>query len=249
MQYPLAITRGYCYCDIMDASGFASRLKRLREERGIGSYELSRMIGRAPSYVSMIETGARLRDAFPAADILAAIADALEVSTDLLLGREASSGNGQAPEPKRLPLAEILRRMRAEPVEPSNAIPIDEFTAAAVGPNRRSSRVPQGFDATLPAKQRRKKKETGQFTIVVEGRCMEPQIRDGDTIQFDTTITAEPGHVVVAYVNEAITMVKRLVEREGFRLLVANDEAFKPIPVDWRVEIVGVAVGGQYRLL
>lgn len=102
MQYPLVKVPVYCYCDSMDVRGFPQRLKRAREARGIGSYDLSRRIGRGGSYISMIETGARLRDAFPAADVLEAIARELQVSIDYLMGKQEQG----TPEPSSQQVAE-----------------------------------------------------------------------------------------------------------------------------------------------
>lgn len=92
MQYPLGNGAPYCYCDSMDARGFPERLRKAREAREMGSYELARRIGKGGSYISMIETGARKREAFPDGDVMVAIADELGVTLDYLFGRESSDG-------------------------------------------------------------------------------------------------------------------------------------------------------------
>lgn len=66
---------------------FAARLRQTREARGIGSYELARLIGMSESHVSLWETGARGKDSTPAGHVLDRLASALGVSNDYLLGK------------------------------------------------------------------------------------------------------------------------------------------------------------------
>lgn len=63
--------------------GLAGRLKEAREMRGLTQAELGLRAGMAPASVSHFETSQRV----PSLDSLVKLADGLEVSTDLLLGR------------------------------------------------------------------------------------------------------------------------------------------------------------------
>jgi transcriptional regulator with XRE-family HTH domain len=69
----------------------AERLKALREQRGLTQAELGVRAGMGAASVSHFETGRRA----PALDSLVRLADALEVSTDALLGRETEKTNAR----------------------------------------------------------------------------------------------------------------------------------------------------------
>lgn len=63
---------------------FAARLQWLRERRGISRRVLSELCGMSKNMISLYERG----EAEPSASTVAAIADALDVSADYLLGRD-----------------------------------------------------------------------------------------------------------------------------------------------------------------
>lgn len=245
MQYPLDEMGKHCYCNDMskgertDPKGFIVRVEAAREALGLGPYELSERIGKGQSYWSVWVNRHRERGGFPAGDVMAALADVLQVSNDYLLGRTEAS----IPEPPRVTLEELLSRIGAEPVPVDDTYLIEDFAVSA-GPG---TAVPQDFDDTIPRRRRRKKGPEGVFRVRVRGRCMEPEIHQGDVIYFDTTLTPKPGQVVIAVVEDEESVIKRLVERDGRRCLESLDG--RSIEIDARVRIVGVAVGGQYRLL
>lgn len=75
---------------------FPDRLRDARELRGLNQAELAKRAGLQPSAVSHFETGTRK----PSFDNLKRLADALEVTTDYLLGRaDESSGVAATDEP------------------------------------------------------------------------------------------------------------------------------------------------------
>lgn len=63
---------------------FPARLRSVRERRGLSQSELAAKSGLQPSAISHFETGRRA----PSFENLRALADALSVSTDYLLGRQ-----------------------------------------------------------------------------------------------------------------------------------------------------------------
>lgn len=69
-------------------TNFGSRLKKVRESRGLSQGDLAKKTGLQPSAVSHFETSTRS----PSFDNLRRLADALNVSTDYLLGRTAEAG-------------------------------------------------------------------------------------------------------------------------------------------------------------
>ena len=68
------------------SENFPSRLRGTREKRALSQTELARRAGLQPSAVSHFETGTRK----PSFDNLRRLADALDVTTDYLLGRARS---------------------------------------------------------------------------------------------------------------------------------------------------------------
>lgn len=63
---------------------FALNLKKTREEKGLSQTDLAEKTSLQPSAISHFETGRRA----PSFDNLRRLADALEVTSDFLLGRE-----------------------------------------------------------------------------------------------------------------------------------------------------------------
>ena len=62
---------------------FSERLKALRERRGLSQVDLAKMARLQPTAISHFETGTRS----PSYDNLRKLSDALNVSTDFLMGR------------------------------------------------------------------------------------------------------------------------------------------------------------------
>ena|ERR1043165_9054507 len=73
-----------------NSSDFGDRLRKTREGKGLSQAELAEKSGLQPSAVSHFEAGRRS----PSFDNLRALADALAVSTDHLLGRARPDSAG-----------------------------------------------------------------------------------------------------------------------------------------------------------
>lgn len=83
------------------------------------------------------------------------------------------------------------------------------------------------------------------FVMQVTGNSMQGAgIMDGDYILVDKSITAQPGHIVVAVVGGDMTL-KRLTRRCGQYCLVAANPDYPDLPLceDNPPEIWGVVVG------
>ena len=85
------------------ATPFKDRLRKAREDKGLSQAQLAEKAGLQPSAVSHFEAGRRA----PSFDNLRALADALDITTDHLLGREAKAGMAG-------PVAEKLFRRAGE---------------------------------------------------------------------------------------------------------------------------------------
>lgn len=100
----------------MSAGGFGQRLRAIREGRlvrdgtRIGIRQLARLSGKSPTWITQLETGKRWRDKLPPLDDLTAIARALDLTVDQLVGARAD----EQPTPGERPggLSEWVRRLR-----------------------------------------------------------------------------------------------------------------------------------------
>lgn len=78
--------------------------------------------------------------------------------------------------------------------------------------------------------------------LTVRGHCMEPDIRDGETVIIDTERPAELKDVVAVYLEGDWTL-KRLRKRNGIWLLVPDNADYEPIEIDpTKVRVLGVVV-------
>lgn len=73
----------------MDRKSFGKRMQKYRELLGYSQESLAEMINCSTIFISSIERGEKS----PGLDNLIKLANALEISTDILLGRELSSYN------------------------------------------------------------------------------------------------------------------------------------------------------------
>ncbi|MBO5747226.1 MAG: helix-turn-helix transcriptional regulator [Clostridia bacterium] len=72
----------------MDKELLGSQIKHIRKEKGLTQEKLSETVGITPNYLGEIERGVKT----PGADVLARLAEALDVSVDYLLRNEVESG-------------------------------------------------------------------------------------------------------------------------------------------------------------
>ena len=108
------------YCERMGLDGFGPRLRRTREQMGVGLRELSRRSGIGLSTLQQWETGKRWDGKAPPGDDVKKIAQALGVGVDELLGL-SETGVQPAPlpppRPARQPDGKFDRRAIIEYVE------------------------------------------------------------------------------------------------------------------------------------
>jgi transcriptional regulator with XRE-family HTH domain len=91
------------------SQNFAGRLKQIRESRDLSQQELAEKSGLQSTAISHFETGARS----PSFDNLKRLADALDVNTDYLLGREEASLAG----PVAASLFRDVEKLTSEDIE------------------------------------------------------------------------------------------------------------------------------------
>ena len=72
---------------MVDYADMGKRIKMIRRKKRLSQKELGKMVNISPSYFGNIERGLRV----PSIDTLVAIANALEVGTDFLLGESLTA--------------------------------------------------------------------------------------------------------------------------------------------------------------
>lgn len=228
MQYPLDSMMQYCYRNSMgrevrgDPRGFIARVEAARENCGLGVYEFSEKIDQSSSYWSSWMSRHRDRESFPRGDIVAAMANVLEVPMSFLLGVDEAPTKGTPPTFLRQPLPRLLKALGAIPAE-DEEIELDQVVSAGEG---------------KPASDRRKKPRL--YLVEVSGDCMVPEIDNGDRVKFDPALSPEDGDWVVATIDGERAIVKGLeVQGAVQRLLPLNGE---PLVIDENVRIVGVVL-------
>ncbi len=85
---------------------FKEVLKKLRKDRGLSQIELASKLGVSPGLIGMYETGNRK----PSYEMLEAMGDFFNVSTDFLQGRESGSEYYLNPE-----VAQLAEEMSSKP--------------------------------------------------------------------------------------------------------------------------------------
>lgn len=89
---------------------FGSRLRKIRDDKGLSQSELAEKAGMQPSAISHFESGRRA----PSFDNLKRLADALSLTVDYLLGRQADP---QTAGPKAEQLFRNFERLSADDQE------------------------------------------------------------------------------------------------------------------------------------
>lgn len=202
---------------------FGARLRRVREEAGIGLNEFADLVGKDAGGISRIERGERWVGKTPPGEDVGKFADALGVTPDYLYGYTNNpQGRDERPIFLRLSLHALLRRLGAERVRD---LELDMKLSAGKG-------TPKS-DRVRPRKP--------HYVVEVEGDCMVPEILNGDTVHFDPDLAPENGDWVVATIDGDRAIVKQLVVRGGVmqQLLPLNGE---PLTIDENVRIVGVVI-------
>lgn len=156
------------------------RLRRIREKRGLTKYRLSKLSGVTEAYLSHLEGGAI---ANPRRDTMLALAKGLGVSLAELAGEEL--------------------------LTPANAWSIVETSLKAFIPVYGEVSAGSGMDPIdYVAVTRAKPAPESLRAYRVKGLCLEPEVRDGDTLIVDTALTPDPGDLVVV-IMEGQASVKR----------------------------------------
>ena len=151
----------------MILENLAVRLKALREERGLTKYRLAKLSGISQTYIYRIELG-EIKN--PRRDTLQALARGLNIPLVQLIGETAPSDTWQLVEQSLKAYIPVYAAI----YEGVGMGPIDHIASTR-------TRVP-------PESVR---------AYRIDGLSLEPDIKPGDTIFVDTSLTPEEGDLVI----------------------------------------------------
>lgn len=228
---------------------FSERLKKSRKEKGMTQSELAAEVGVERSSIGKYETAA----IFPSADVLCRLAEALEVTTDYLLGLtddptnydeydtaafnqpvwlhilEANDYNMDASIKEYLAFekaqsADAMAEFSGAPTSTGGVwIPVLGRVAAGV-PITATEEVLDYEEITLEMANRGK-----YFALRVQGDSMEPKISNGDVVIVRQQPDVDSGQIAVVMVNGEDATVKRVVKQPNGIMLVANNPSYQPM--------------------
>lgn len=216
-------------------SDFASRLKEIRTAKGLTQAELAEKTGLSQAAIGLWEVGKRS----PTFSSVKALAAALGVSVEDL----AEDSTSTLPPPKRgrprknLPLIDTQRhpweteirvygKVPCGPPEPSPEGGVQPLYLIDVG---------KSFGDT-----------SNLFGVIAHGGSMATaKIDDGDLVIIRADTNPDVGERVLACIRERDYTVKKLVTRDGQRVLESCDGRRSRIPVDENVTFIGRVVGSM----
>jgi transcriptional regulator with XRE-family HTH domain len=183
---------------------FGSRLKRIREIKGLSQGELAEESGVDRSYISKLESGVTLN---PTGDIIKKLAKPLNVSLDIIMGV------CPIPEPKKETTEELLEKLRlAAPV----SIPVyDRFYVHAGAEHAE----------IMEYVYRAREKAAGENieAFIVHGHCLTPRVGNGDIVITDRERAPEPGNILLCLKDDELVVGIYQV-RDGIPWLTNHDE-------------------------
>ena len=198
------------------------RIKSLRKSKGIFQKDLAEKLEVRQSTVAMWETNKREPDA----ETIAKIADALGVTTDMLLRENGVSVTLSEPNAKLLP-SEYIRM-----------IPCFESASAGFGTDAQNRVID-----FVPLYIVNEHEAAETICITVRGDSMHPRIEDGDIVQVHKQDTAETGDIVVILDGDE-AFVKRFIHGKNGVILESFNPAYPPMKFTKeesnRLRIVGV---------
>jgi repressor LexA len=198
------------------------RIKSLRKSKGIFQKDLAEKLEVRQSTVAMWETNKREPDA----ETIAKIADALGVTTDMLLRENGVSVTLSESNAQLLP-SEYIRM-----------IPCFESVSAGFGTDAQNRII-----ELIPLYIVNEQEAAETICITVRGDSMHPRIEDGDIVQVHKQDTAETGDIVVILDGDE-AFVKRFIHGKNGVILESFNPAYPPMKFTKeesnRLRIVGV---------
>lgn len=183
---------------------YSERIKELRKNKHLSQLDLADKLGVNKVTVSQYERGVRR----PNIDVVAALCDIFNVSTDYLLGEDDVT--------VRFVNGEGLKKLDAV-----QRIPVLGRVAAGI-PIEAIEDVIDWEDITEDA--------PGEyFGLRIKGDSMSPRIVEGDTVIVHAQSDAENGDVVIVQINGDTATCKRLMKHGTGISLISFNPAYAPM--------------------
>lgn len=208
--------------------GFAERLKKLRENKGLTQQELAELLGISRSAVTKYETGER----FPDEAMLKKIAGVLGASLDTLLGHDSGAPDDFFKPGDLVPAGDVL--------------PVPVVGVIRAGEPVLATENIVGY-AYLPA---REVKGGTYFYLRVKGDSMSgARIHDGDLVLVRQQDTCEDGEIAVVLLNDEEATLKRVYRTGGMMVLQPENPAYRPMVVrEGEARILGVVREVRFKV-
>ena len=182
---------------------FKTRLKQLRNERGISQRQLAEFLKVAPSTISMYENGQRE----PNFEVLESLADFFNVDLNYLLGKTNKT-------------TKIILDS-----ESSKGIKIPVLGTVPAG-------IPMSAIEDIIDYEEIPKSWENQgefFGLKIKGDSMYPTLENGDVVIVKKQSTADNGDTVIVMVNGDDATCKRYERSETGIMLIPNNSAYNPV--------------------
>ena len=199
---------------------FKTRLKQLRNERGISQRQLAEFLKVAPSTISMYENGQRE----PNFEVLESLADFFNVDLNYLLGKTNKTTkiilDSESSKGIQIP---VLGTVPA-------GIPI-----TAVEDIIDYEEIPKSWE------------NQGEFFgLKIKGDSMYPTLENGDVVIVKKQSTADNGDTVIVMVNGDDATCKRYERSETGIMLIPNNNAYNPVfYTNEEIEVLPLTIIGK----
>ena len=180
---------------------FGTRLKLLRESKGLRQEDIGALFGFGKSTISQWESGGREPDY----SIIVKLADYFQVSTDYLLGRDI---------PTLLPESFAL----------DEDIPVPILGSAPCGPS--STAIQEILGYVYIDKQTAEQGE--YFALYAKGDSMVPTINPGNIVLVRKQPAVDNGQVAVVLLDKEEACIKRVFCNEGNCVLQSDNQKYQP---------------------
>ena len=207
---------------------YSERIKELRNQMGWSQLQLAEKLDLSKQTISQYERGVRR----PNIDVVSALCDIFNVSTDYLLGEDDvtmrfvnGEGLKKLDSIKRIPvLGRVAAGIPIEAIE--DVIDWEDITEDAPGE---------------------------YFGLRIKGDSMSPRIMEGDTVIVHAQCDAESGDVVIVQINGDTATCKRLMKHGSGISLISFNPAYAPMTYTYEeiqalpVTIIGKVVENRQR--
>ena len=181
---------------------FKTRLKQLRNERGISQRQLAEFLKVAPSTISIYENGQRE----PNFEILESLADFFNVDLNYLLGKTNKT-------------TKIILDSKSQGIQ----IPVLGTVPAGIPISAIEDII--NYEETPKSWENQ-----GEFFgLKIEGDSMYPTLENGDVVIVKKQNTADNGNTVIVMVNGYDATCKRYERSEAGIMLIPNNNAYNSV--------------------